>query len=155
MDGTSMQNLMVTEKGNRFRVNMSEESMLAVVEEINRRRNGNEFMRDIMAEVKEKYGLTQTMIYRIMHVSKTFKAMDKRKRLPDNNLSERNMQIVAQYDGGKTISQISRELGLTRQRVQQIVRRARPELLRKKKEVPSNHATSPDLENNDIYVENF
>lgn len=134
---------------------MSEESMLAVVEEINRRRNGNEFMRDIMAEVKEKYGLTQTMIYRIMHVSKTFKAMDKRKRLPDNNLSERNMQIVAQYDGGKTISQISRELGLTRQRVQQIVRRARPELLRKKKEVQGNHATSPDLENNDIYVENF
>lgn len=149
-----MPDQMVTKKESRFRVSMSEENMLAVVEEINRRRNGNEFMRDIANEIQERYGITQTTLYRIMHVSKTFKPMDKRKRSAVYQLSARNAEIVAQYDAGKKISEISRELGLTRQRVQQIVRRERPELLRKKSKVPHNHEEVRDHENNDIYVEN-
>lgn len=70
------------------------------------------------------------------------KGVNERRKIGLRTLN-RNNEIVAAYDSGKTISAISRELGLTRQRVHQIVRRDRPDLIRPRKEVPHNPSEHP------------
>ena len=85
-------------------------------------------MRTIAAELCAEYNINVSTIYKLMHKHGVYKPIQRQALFSTQRMTARNAEIVEAYDNGKSIADISRETGLTRQRVHQIVRRDRPEL---------------------------
>lgn len=142
-----MQSQMGTRRGRPSQVNLNDVRMQEALAYVVSKREESVPMTQIESYVFEQYGLTRYQVYAMLHDTGNFRRMqgvNERRKIELRTL-DRNNEIVDAYDKGKSISQISRELGLTRQRVHQIVRRDRPNLIRTKKEVldsPSEHPLS-------------